>query len=80
VTLFSVCAPDRCGRCGNAHAPAARIPKVAAMDSAAVRPQRGHPMSRYIATALLAIAAAAITSTDLAFTFEHPDSAWMVRP
>ena len=40
-------------------------------------------MSRYIATTLLAIAAAVISVTELAVTLEQPDSgnsAWTVRP
>jgi hypothetical protein len=53
------------------------------MDSTSLRPQRGYPMSRYIAVALLAVAAAAITATDLAVTLDQSDSARntsMVRP
>lgn len=44
------------------------------MDFTTRRQERGFPMSRYIATTLLAIAAASITAADLAFIGEHADS------
>jgi hypothetical protein len=45
------------------------------MDFATRRHERGFPMSRYIVTTLLAIAAAFITAADFAGMGEHADSA-----
>ena len=54
------------------------------MDFTSRRHERGHPMSRYIAATLLAIAAAAVVSvTELAATVDQSDSAHpalMVQP
>ena len=53
------------------------------MDLALRRPERGHPMSRYIATTILAIAAALVTVAELAVTVDQPDgvhAAFLVRP
>ena len=45
------------------------------MDFATRRQERGLPMSRYIATTLLAIAAACVTAADFAAMGEHADGA-----
>jgi hypothetical protein len=53
------------------------------MDTATRRCERGNPMSRYLATMILALAAAIITVADLALTIDQPDGArgaLMVRP
>jgi hypothetical protein len=53
------------------------------MDIASCRSERGNPMSRYIATTLLALAAAVITVAELAITLEQPDyahAAFVVQP
>jgi hypothetical protein len=53
------------------------------MDFAVRSHERGHPMSRYIATTILAIAAAVVTVAELGLTMEQPGTtpaALMVRP
>lgn len=44
------------------------------MDLATRRQHRGSPMSRYIATTILALAAALVTVVDLAVTTDQPGS------
>jgi Zn-dependent membrane protease YugP len=53
------------------------------MDLAVRSHERGHSMSRYIATTILAIAAAVVTVAELATTVEHLGTAvapWVVGP
>ena len=80
--LFSPDADPRLRRCGNAHCLSTPIPRVHPMESHRPHP-KGSTMSLYIATTLLAIAAAVITATDLVVPNELPGSApavMLVRP
>jgi hypothetical protein len=83
VTLFSLRAGFSPSRCGNAHRPRDALPKVLAMDHASRRQHRGHPMSRYIATTLLAVAAAIVTVVDLGIAVDQPGNgaaAFLLQP